>query len=171
MKHMFEHDKMKHKSIRSIRRKIYNFEIGKEEKPLKIENNCQTDTRTANIKRKRISTTRLMIAICIVAGIFFFVFSGMRHSGNWVVVEVEGREYCRLSILEDGEQEIVTQWGNNWLVIQKGKVYIKEADCKNQVCVHTKPIDQTGESIVCLPHKVNIYITGNNESETDAVTN
>lgn len=141
------------------------------EKVLNMENKCQSDTKTAPAKRKRISTVRLMIAICIVAGIFFLAFSGRRHSGNWAVVEVDGREYCRLSLLEDGEREIVTQWGSNWLVIQKGKAYIREADCKNQVCVHTKPIDQTGESIVCLPHKVNIYITGKNESETDAVTN
>ena len=138
---------------------------------MKKEKNSQTDTGTANAKRKRIPTARLMIAICIVAGIFFLVFLGRRHSGNWVVVEVDGSEYCRLSLLEDGEREIVTQWGSNWLVIQKGQAYIREADCKNQVCVHSNPIDQTGESIVCLPHKVNIYITGKNESETDAVTN
>ena len=46
----------------------------------------------------------------------------------------------------------------NILVIKDGKAFIESADCKNQICVNHKPISKTGETIVCLPHKVLVEI-------------
>lgn len=42
------------------------------------------------------------------------------------------------------------------------------SDCKNQICVEDGKISRTNQSIVCLPNKVVVEITGG-EEEFDAV--
>lgn len=44
------------------------------------------------------------------------------------------------------------------MVIEDGKVYMQEADCPNQICVHHTPISHRGETIVCLPNRIVIEI-------------
>ena len=34
------------------------------------------------------------------------------------------------------------------------------SDCKNQICVNTKAITEAKDTVVCLPNKVMIEITG-----------
>ena len=53
----------------------------------------------------------------------------------------------------------------NVVVIHDGTVHMESADCKNQVCVHTGEISRAGESIICLPNKVVVEITGSTEEE------
>jgi len=49
---------------------------------------------------------------------------------------------------------------------------MKKADCKDQICADHKAIEKSGETIVCLPHKVVIEIQSEDgkEQELDGVT-
>jgi hypothetical protein len=51
------------------------------------------------------------------------------------------------------------------LVIKDGKAFIQNADCPDKICAEHKPISKTGETIVCLPHKLVIEITENEEND------
>ena len=44
------------------------------------------------------------------------------------------------------------------MIIKDGEVYMQEADCPNQICVHHAPISHKGETIVCLPNRIIIEI-------------
>ncbi len=57
--------------------------------------------------------------------------------------------------------------GYNQLVIENGAAHMTSASCPDQVCVHTAPINQPGQTIVCLPNRVVVEITGEKESEID----
>ena len=46
---------------------------------------------------------------------------------------------------------------------------MKEADCPDQICVRHKAISKSGESIVCLPHKVVVEISSEEEQDVDIV--
>lgn len=59
------------------------------------------------------------------------------------------------------------QAGYNEVVIENGKVYMKEANCRDQICVRHKAISKNGESIICLPHSVYIEVVGEKEKEID----
>ena len=39
------------------------------------------------------------------------------------------------------------------------------ADCPDQLCIHQGPIHIQGETIVCLPNRVVVEITGNDAEE------
>ncbi|OON96715.1 MAG: hypothetical protein ATN36_05125 [Epulopiscium sp. Nele67-Bin005] len=58
------------------------------------------------------------------------------------------------------ESTISTPVGENIIVVDNQKIYIKEATCKDHLCVHAKPIEKVGQSIICLPHRLQIEIKG-----------
>lgn len=45
----------------------------------------------------------------------------------------------------------------NVLIISDGKADMIDADCPDRICVGMKPINNIGESIVCMPNK--LYVT------------
>ena len=44
-----------------------------------------------------------------------------------------------------------------------------QSSCPDLICVRHKAVSETGETIVCLPHKLVIEITGAPETELDGV--
>jgi hypothetical protein len=56
---------------------------------------------------------------------------------------------------------------SNTVSVQKGKIGITEADCRDKICVNTGYISTGAVPIVCLPHKLSIAIVDN--SQIDAV--
>ena len=54
----------------------------------------------------------------------------------------------------------------NLISVIDGKIAMEAADCKDQICVHHKPISSKGESIICLPHRLVVEIdSGENTDE------
>ena len=53
--------------------------------------------------------------------------------------------------------------------VNNGKVRFKEAQCPDQVCVHTGWIEKPGEIAVCLPSGIIIKIEGYNQSDVDII--
>ena len=93
----------------------------------------------------------------------------LRQDGSAVIVEQNGRETARYALSEDRTVRIEGEGGYNLLVIEGGEVYLSEADCPTQLCMKTGKIRYAGQSIVCLPHKLAVRITGG-ASGLDGVT-
>lgn len=112
----------------------------------------------------------LMAAIVIIGlGISIFLAAGS-HQGNKVEITKDGKLWGTYSL--DGEHKITIRYGKelNVVKISGGKVTMESANCKNQVCVHHSPVSRTGESIVCLPHKIVVSIKGE-DNEYDTISN
>ncbi len=109
----------------------------------------------------------LIIVIFVLAIAFYICF----HAGNStseeaeVVITIDGEIYAVLSLYEDQEFEINS---HNYLVIEDGVVDMIEADCPDELCVHQNPIDENGESIICLPNKVVVSIVTNSYTEEES---
>lgn len=91
----------------------------------------------------------------------FGAFKLTLKEGAYVSVKINGAETARYALSEDREQVITTgqaQDQTNVLVIQGGVAEIRSANCPDQICAHHRPISQTGETIVCLPHKVVVAV-------------
>ena len=93
----------------------------------------------------------------------------LRQDGSTVIVEQNGQETARYALSEDRTVRIEGEGGYNLLVIEGGEVYLSEADCPTQLCMKTGKIRYAGQSIVCLPHKLAVRITGG-ASGLDGVT-
>lgn len=110
-------------------------------------------------------------AVIIIAGILYFcgVFSP-KAEGAYAVIYVEGNEYYRLPLNEDGSIDVVTEYGENIIVVKDGYAECIEADCRDGLCVEQKSINRVNESIICLPHKLSVEIEGGEKAVIDSVS-
>lgn len=109
----------------------------------------------------------VVLALVAAAGIWLFYSAGA-EKGLTAVVTVDGEERAELSLNETDSVTIETEWGYNIVHTENGQVFVTEADCRDQICVNHKKIEKTGETIVCLPHKMVVEIIGG-EAEMDMV--
>jgi len=114
------------------------------------------------------ATAMLIIAVVV----YLFVQFIYGKEGVYVQVTVNGEVYGEYSLnqdirmcIDDGQTD-----GFNVFVIKDGKVSVTEADCPDKLCVKQRAISKNGESIVCLPHKLVISVTGGEEAEYDGFT-
>lgn len=86
-------------------------------------------------------------------------------------ISVDGETYGIYGLGENREIEI---GDTNACRIQDGKVRMIEADCPDQICVHTAEISADGGTIVCLPNRIVLEIisdgTDGSDKEVDAVS-
>ena len=111
----------------------------------------------------------LMVGCLLAALVCCCLWFLLRQDGGTVIVEQNGQETARYALSEDRTVRIEGEGGYNLLVIEGGEVYLSEADCPTQLCVKTGKIRYAGQSIVCLPHKLAVRITGG-ASGLDGVT-
>ena len=110
----------------------------------------------------------LLATLCIVVCIT--IYAGGMAKGSYITVTIDGEVYGTYSLLE--EQTIPI--GNpvlNTVVIEDGKARMLEAECPDGLCVKQKAICYDKESIICLPNKIVVTVTSEEESELDAVVN
>ena len=133
----------------------------------------------------------LIIAVCVTAVVLLGVqiFSPSATENGIVEIHIDGelcasyplREDCLVVITEDScteyspdDHERARKMDDdvtNCLEISDGKAQMTWADCRDQICVNHRRISREGESIICLPNKVTISISGGKASEVDSVTN
>lgn len=114
---------------------------------------------------------KILIAVLLLLSVCsLFLQRVIEKPGENVLVTVDGKEYGTYS-LEKEQQIKINQSKDkkNVLVIKDHSAYIKQASCKDLVCVHQRKIKKTGEAIICLPNKVVIEIIGG-EEDVDIIT-
>ena len=111
------------------------------------------------INKKLRNDIFLGAALLLLALIGFVVFKLNLKDGACVNVLVNGKVRESYSLSQEIKTVIITEKGNNTLVIKNGKAYIEEADCPDKICANHRKISKTGETIVCLPHKLVVEIT------------
>lgn len=100
-------------------------------------------------------------------GIQTFVLSS---DGTEFVVKQNGELIGSYSLSEDEELTFYSDGGKkNVVEIKDGQARMKEADCPDKLCIKQKAISKKGESIICLPHKLTLEVTGGEERELDAL--
>ncbi len=124
----------------------------------------------AKEKQKRKNDVILCVIIILTALAIMLFINFTKTDGDKVIVLIDGKETASYLLSENLTTVIETGEGNkNILVIDNGKAYVKEASCPDKVCVEHKPISQSGETIVCLPHKVVVQVVSENSDVDIAV--
>ena len=130
--------------------------------------------KSTNNKKKKIRNDFILAAVILiiaVAGLLIMNFT--KTQGDFVVVKIDGAEKYKYQLPENITVDIVTGEDGenvNTLVIKDGEASMTEADCPDGICVAHRPIKNTGESIVCLPHKIVVEIQSEeNIDELDVV--
>lgn len=119
-------------------------------------------------KKEVLVLLALFLVLAVIAGIFY----ATRPGGAKVRITVDGEEYGTYPLAVNKTIPITGADGQeNVVEISGGTVFMKSATCPNQICVHTGRISKEGQSIVCLPNKVTVTVTGGGSSDIDSMTN
>lgn len=113
----------------------------------------------------------IFAAVLGVAFGLYFLCTGFLGEPVYVEVEVAGKPYARYEMKRFSQPEkivIQTQYGTNTLVISDKEVRVVQADCPDKLDVKQGAIGKSGETIVCLPNKLVIKISG--ERDFDALS-
>ena len=111
-----------------------------------------------------------LIALLLLAGIGLWLFFSFSPSadGDAVVITVNGKETGRYPLSEDREIPIRQGGLINVVAIKGGAVWMTEANCSGRECIRRGSITKSGESIICLPHRVVAEIVSE-DSPYDAI--
>lgn len=114
-----------------------------------------------------------IVLLAILAGLFIPLFNhDHTEHGAVAVIEVNGEHYHTIALTDEAQEiEIKTDRGYNVLRISDGGIEMIEADCPDQLCLGFGHIHRNRESIVCLPNRVFVEVTGsmNEGVEWDAI--
>lgn len=116
-----------------------------------------------------------LICIFITAAIICFAIWQIRKNssdGGTVVIEQNGKVVYQTefkSVTDTIEYKIASDNGGyNVVNITADGVEVTDADCPDKICVKQGKINNSAVPVVCLPHKLVVYIK-DAESDFDAV--
>ena len=108
--------------------------------------------------------------VLLVAGILALVFHfAGGEPGGQVQLKVDGKVIGTYALVEEQRVPFDTKYGHNTLVIEGGKAHIEDADCPDHYCEDQGKVSKTGETIVCLPHKLVVEVITGEENDVDVV--
>ena len=110
----------------------------------------------------------LLFAVFLLLGVgALFLPRLAAEKADTVILLVDGKEYGRYPLDTDREIPVDSEYGHNTVSIRGSSVTVTESDCPSHDCERFGAISQSAQSIVCLPHRLLIRISG--ETEIDAV--
>lgn len=119
-----------------------------------------------NVKRRNdYILIGVLLLISFLLAVYYWL--GVASDGERIIVQIDGQQVAAYDLKE--EQEIELNQGSNILEIRDHTAKMKSANCPDKICVHQKEISRKGESIVCLPNKIVVYVSDGAESEFDAI--
>ena len=86
-----------------------------------------------------------------------------------VVITVDGAVYGRYSLDEDRTVILDDGDDHNTVVIRDRTVQMAEANCRGGDCKRQGVIRKNGQSIICLPHRIVVRITGGTSPDIDVI--
>ena len=103
----------------------------------------------------------ILLIVILAVGIPMSVLSLTAGTGgDKVKISTDGQVYGIYPLNEDCEIDVTEDGHTNHITIKDGQVSMTFSDCRNQICVESGAISQTKDTIVCLPNKIVIEITG-----------
>ena len=77
------------------------------------------------------------------------------------LITVDGKVVGTLDLSRDTELTVTgANKGTNHLIVRDGEIWCSEASCPDKVCVHQGKKHLSSDTIVCLPNKMIVTITG-----------
>lgn len=118
----------------------------------------------------------LLLLIILIAGISYLGLNFLyKDTGEkTAVISVDGQEYEKIDMNRLNDEKLVhidlAEGRYIDIVINTEGAYVSDVICPDKICLKTGVIDRVGESIVCLPNRVQVFIEGTEKPEVDSVS-
>lgn len=99
-----------------------------------------------------------------VSGIFFLQRKFAEDKGLQAEIMQNGRIVRTIELKKGESYDIpIKADGFNLISVRDGSISITSSDCRNEDCMKMGTISHGGESIICLPNRLSIRISGSSE--------
>lgn len=118
----------------------------------------------------------ILIFILIAAVISWYGINKLNESKDErrAVIETDGSVYKTIPLKAGMKlQDVHIDLGAGKyidIVVDENGAYVKDVICPDKICQQTGVVNKVGQSIVCLPNRVIVYIEGESEAEIDNVS-
>ncbi len=118
----------------------------------------------------------IIVVILVVAVIGWFGIKqlGSSKAETMAIIEVGGSIYKTVPVAKGMEQEKIHIELDNGshidIVVDENGAFVEDVVCPDKICQKTGLVNKVGQSIVCLPNKVVVYIEGEAEVVVDDVS-
>ncbi|ADL07501.1 NusG domain II-containing protein [Thermosediminibacter oceani] len=107
----------------------------------------------------------LVFAVAIFTGFQIYGFGGGR---TYAVIEVDGRQYQKISLGSDGPKlqlKVPGVLGELIIEVDRDRVRVVSADCPDKDCIRQGWASRPGQMLVCLPNRVVVKIESEKSPE------
>ena len=104
----------------------------------------------------------IMLAV-LLAAVIIFTFASGGETPTVCVIEINGEEFARYdlpAITDEKVIEIDNEYGKNTIVIDKNGVAVTHSNCADKYEVKSGKITSSGQSLICLPHRLTVRLEG-----------
>lgn len=112
----------------------------------------------------------LIGGLVIVTLASFPLIRHFHNEGKKVLIELDGEEVGKFSLEENRVIPVDGKLGTTNVEISEKGVRVLDSPCPYKLCVKSGPIRRSGETLVCLPNRIVVRITGDKGEEVDAVS-
>ncbi|BAK97879.1 hypothetical protein OBV_06810 [Oscillibacter valericigenes Sjm18-20] len=128
--------------------------------------------RSPEVHPKPADALVALAVLLLAAALTLTVWGGNKSGGLIATISVNGQvaKTVDLSRLSGPEVQEFTANGFTLHVrLSSDGAEVIDSTCPNQVCVHTGHISRAGQSIVCLPARISVTLSGGTANGVDAV--
>jgi len=119
--------------------------------------------KSTSLVPKKADILILIAALVMAVGIITY-FARTEADGSTAIILRDGKEIMRIDLSAVGEKEYTVEGDYiNHILVKDGSISVIESTCPGGVCVSSGSISEAGKSIVCLPNRMEIRITGSEE--------
>ena len=118
------------------------------------------------MKKRDIVLITLLLAVALA--LYFSAQLLGADEVSSVVVTIDGAEVLRKPLAVNDSYEIRQDDGSvNVITVENGAVYMKEANCRDGLCMQQGRMRSAAKTIVCLPHKLVVTLSGEPAQQED----
>ena len=112
----------------------------------------------------------IIAALLLCAGALYLISQvSLSAEASTVVVTLDGEEVLRRPLAMEDTYEIAQEDGSrNVVAVQDGAVFMQEANCRDGLCIRQGKMRNGAKTIVCLPHKIVVQLTGDAPQSDDS---
>ena len=112
----------------------------------------------------------LIVAVILLSAVLLWLVLAGGSTPRELLLSVDGEVVTRYTLPLSAEYTLDALPYPCMIVIDGYTVSLRETSCPGHDCERDGAIDQSGESIVCLPNRLLLTLTGGGEPGVDAVT-
>ena len=118
----------------------------------------------------------IILGFVLLAAVSYFAIKGIYKDKDdkAIIIYVEGSQYDKIYMKDISEvRHIHIDLDKGKFIdinVSKDGAFVSDVVCPDRICVKTGLINKVGQSIVCLPNKVQIFIEGSAKPDVDNVS-